>query len=757
MMDASQYAALHNEMRTNAGGAAAGFDLNPLFADPQSLGAGTNWLDEIFGQAQMQKVAVSIAGGDKVIHSTSLGYYKQDGVLKNTGYDRVTLQSNIRSELFNKFRITSNIALSGEARNVQDAYTVIANAMRILPHVPVRDENGNFTGPLGRADLNGQAINPVAIVETQTNKTNTFRGVANVSGEYDITDYLQFKTTAGTETGFDFNNTFYPKFKWGNYQQNETSQSGSSAYEMLLIWDNTLTFNKKFGKHSLTALAGTSFQDYTKRWLNATGVGRASDMTTELDNALEAKSVGGNRSDWATMSYLGRVNYSYDNRYFLTASIRADGSSRFGPENRFGYFPSFSGAWTVSNEDFMKNISAINFLKLRLGYGQTGNQLIDNYIYSDKLEVEGQYNFGSSRGFPSIPVGIIYPNKLSNPAVKWESVEQYNAGVDVSFLNNRISFTADFYLKNTNDMLTRVPVPQTSGYSLSSGDWPYMNIGKVRNTGMEFTVNTTNVDTKDFRWESGFNIAFNKNKVVDVGGVDIYGTNSIIEGEPINVFYGYAVDHVYQNIDDVFTGPAMENRAADRAHFNPALNTAPGDIAFKKFTSGEVLTDSDRVIIGSPHPVFTAGLNNTLSYKNVDLSFFIQAVYGNEIFNHVRLEHEGMATTFNQLASTANRWTGEGTSYDMPRAVYADPNNNIRVSDRFLEDGSFLKIRNVTLSYNLPKQWTKVMRVKVYANIDNLVTLTHYSGLDPEVGINGYDNFIYPPARTVLFGINVKF
>lgn len=757
MMDASQYAALHNEMRTNAGGAAAGYDLNPLFANPQSLGAGTDWQDQIFRTAYMQKVGLSISGGDKVVHSTSLGYYKQDGVMKNTGYNRVTLQSNIRSELHEKFRLTSNIALSGQESETRGTYTVIANAMRILPHIPVRDELSNLTGPIGRADLNGQAINPVGIIETQTNTTPAFRGVANVSGELDITDYLQFKTTGGTETGFDFNNAYYPKFQWGNYQQDETSQSNSASYEVLMTWDNMLTFNKKTGNHSITALAGTSFQNYTKKWVGASGVGRASDMTVELDNALEAKAVSGNRSDWATMSYLGRVNYAYDNRYSFTASLRADGSSRFGPDNRFGYFPSFAGAWTASNEDFMKDISQISFLKLRLGYGKTGNQLISGYIYADKLEVNGQYNFGSSRGFASVPAGIIYPNKLPNPAVKWESAEQYNVGFDVSVLDSRISLTADFYLKNTNDMLTRVPVPQTSGYSLNSGDWPYMNIGQVRNTGVELTLSTVNFDTKDFRWSSDFNIAFNKNEVIDVGGIDIYGTNAIIEGQPINVFYGYVVDHIYQNVDDVFTGPAMESRAADRASYNPYLNTAPGDIAFKKLTEGDVITEEDRTVIGSPHPKFTAGLNNTLTYKNIDLSFFLQGVYGNKIFNHVRLEHEGMSTTYNQFASTKDRWTGEGTSTTMPRAIYADPNNNIRVSDRFIEDGSFLKIRNVTLGYNLPKQWTNFMSIKVYANIDNLLTFTKYSGLDPEVGLNGYDNFIYPPARTILFGLNVKF
>lgn len=756
MMNAADYAALHNEMRKNAG-----FELNPAFANPSSLGNGTDWLNQIFETAPIHKVSATISGGNKTVHTTSLGYYKQDGILKSTGYEKVTLQSNLRSEISSKFRLTTNIALSGEKRDNQDAYTVIANAMRILPSIPVYDGDNNYGGPTGSSELNGSAINPVGILNTQTNTANAYRGIANVSGEYDITSFLQFKTVVGVEAGYNYNDSYIPKYKWGNAQQDETKQTTSSAYEVLTVWDNTLTFNKTFNKHAITALVGTSFQNYTKRWLSASGTGRSSDATVELDNALKAESVGGNRSDWAIMSYLGRINYSYDNRYFLTASLRADGSSRFGPKNRYGYFPSFSGAWTISNEDFMQDNKILSFLKLRAGYGMTGNQLIDNFIYTDRLDALGQYNFGSSSNSSSNTVGLIYPDKLSNPDIKWESVEQYNLGIDMAFLNSRISFTADFYLKNTNDMLTQVPVPQTSGSSLNSADWPYVNIGKVRNTGMEFSINTVNFETKDFKWNTGFNIAFNKNKVINIGGSDIFEYLLLLrEGEPINVFYGYAVDHIYQNLDDVFTGPAMEMRASDKNSHNSQTNTSPGDIAFKKFTDGNVITEKDRTIIGNPHPKFTAGLNNSISYKNIDISFFLQAVYGNEIFNEIRREHESMSTTYNQLASTSNRWTGENSSYSMPRAIYADPNDNNRRSDRYVENGSFLKLRNLNIAYRLPERWTKSLSLqgaKIYANIDNLFTITKYSGLDPEVGVNGYDYVIYPPARTFMFGVNINF
>jgi TonB-linked SusC/RagA family outer membrane protein len=756
MLNASQYAALHNDMRSNAG-----VSLNPNFADPQSLGEGTDWLGALFDVAPAQKITALISGGDKTVYAISLGYYQQDGIIKNTGYNKVNLQSNLKSVFSPKFTVTSNVVLSGEKNKMHDAYTLITNAMRLLPSVPIYDENGNLTGPTGNAELNGNAINPVGIITTQKNTAETFRGLANLTGEYVITNNLQFKTTAGVEAGYNMTNTFYPKFKWGTYQQDKTIQSGSSAYEVLILWDNTLTFNRLFNNHHVTALVGSSFQDHRRHTLSAQGSDRSSDQTTELDNALEAEKVGGNQAEWAIMSYLGRVNYHYTDRYFLTASLRVDGSSRFGPNNRYAWFPSFSGAWVTSSESFMKDVDYISFLKLRAGYGQTGNQNISDYIFADKLEVEGQYNFGSSRGFASIPAGIIYPNKLANTNVKWESVEQYNIGFDISFLKNRISLSADFYLKNTNDMLTKVPVPQTSGYSLSSGDWPAINIGKVENKGMEFMLNTLNFNTKDFKWESGFNISFNRNKVKYLVGQEILSGISLIrEGVPINSFYGYVVDHIYQNMNDVFTGPAMENRAPNPESHNSHVNTSPGDIAFKKFTEGDVITDKDRTIIGNPQPDFIAGLNNTFSCQNFELSFFIQAVYGNDVWNAVRINHEGMSSTYNQITSTLERWNGEGSNYTMPRAVYADPNVNNRASTRWVEDGSFIRFKNITLGYHLPSRWIKtigIKDVKIYSSIDNLLILTNYSGIDPEVGVNGLDNVIYPTSRTVLFGVNVNF
>ena len=758
MLDASQYAALHNEMRTNAG---PEYSLNPAFADPESLGAGTDWMDAIFRTAPMQKVNLSMLGGNqKISHATSLGYYTQDGIMKNSSYNRLSLQSNISSKLASNITVRANVNLSAENRRTQPVSTVIQNAMRILPSIPIYDDNGEYAGPTGNAEWNGNALNPVAIINEQNYRMKGFRMLSNISLEWEIIKGLKFKTTGGAELGYDYNNSYIPKYKWGMNESKNTMQTVTSAYEQLYLWDNTLNYDKAFGKHRINAMIGTSYQEYKKESVSAAGSGRASELTTELDNATKATDVGGNSYRWALMSYMARLHYSYDDRYLLTATFRADGSSKFGKDNRFGYFPSFAAAWNIGNEAFMQSVKPVSLLKLRAGYGQTGNQNIGAYAFADKLSVNGVYNFGSQRGFESNLVNLIYPYLLSNPSVKWESVEQYNVGLDIGFLQNRIVANLDFYVKNTRDMLTKKPVPQTSGTSLEQADWPPVNIGKVLNRGFEFTVNTKNF-VGEFKWETSLNMSFNHNEVVSIGGPEILnGVSLIREGQPINSFYGYELGGIYQTLDEVFTGPVMENRAPDKASHNPYKNTSPGDMWFVDVDGNGEINDLDRTVIGNPSPDCIFGFNNTFSYKNFDLSIFFQGALGNQVWNGVRASHESMNSTYNQLATTLERWTGEGSSYSMPRAIYADPNNNSRASTRWLEDGADAKLKNLTFGYTLPEKWirkAKMKALRLYVSLDNLCTITNYSGLDPEAGLSGLDYGVYPSARTYMFGVSVKF
>ena len=758
MLDASQYAALHNEMRTNAG---PEYSLNPAFADPESLGAGTDWVDAIFRTAPMQKVNLSMLGGNqKISHATSLGYYTQDGIMKNSSYNRLSLQSNISSKLASNITVRANVNLSAENRRTQPVSTVIQNAMRILPSIPIYDDNGEYAGPTGNAEWNGNALNPVAIINEQNYRMKGFRMLSNISLEWEIIKGLKFKTTGGAELGYDYNNSYIPKYKLGMNESKNTMQTVTSAYEQLYLWDNTLNYDKAFGKHRINAMIGTSYQEYKKESVSAAGSGRASELTTELDNATKATDVGGNSYRWALMSYMARLHYSYDDRYLLTATFRADGSSKFGKDNRFGYFPSFAAAWNIGNEAFMQSVKPVSLLKLRAGYGQTGNQNIGAYAFADKLSVNGVYNFGSQRGFESNLVNLIYPYLLSNPSVKWESVEQYNVGLDIGFLQNRIVANLDFYVKNTRDMLTKKPVPQTSGTSLEQADWPPVNIGKVLNRGFEFTVNTKNF-VGEFKWETSLNMSFNHNEVVSIGGPEILsGVSLIREGQPINSFYGYELGGIYQTLDEVFIGPVMENRAPDKASHNPYKNTSPGDMWFVDVDGNGEINDLDRTVIGNPSPDCIFGFNNTFSYKNFDLSIFFQGALGNQVWNGVRASHESMNSTYNQLATTLERWTGEGSSYSMPRAIYADPNNNSRASTRWLEDGAYAKLKNLTFGYTLPEKWirkAKMKALRLYVSLDNLCTITNYSGLDPEAGLSGLDYGVYPSARTYMFGVSVKF
>lgn len=758
MLNASQYAALHNEMRTNAG---PEYSLNPAFSDPESLGTGTDWMDAIFRTAPMQKVNLSMLGGNqKINHATSLGYYTQDGIMKNSSYNRLSLQSNISSKIISNVTVRANINLSAENRRTQPVSTVIQNTMRILRSIPIKDENGEYAGPTGNAEWNGNALNPVAIINEQNYRMKGFRMLSNISLEWEIIKGLKFKTTGGAELGYDYSNSYIPKYKWGMNESKNTMQTISSAYEQLYLWDNILSYNKSFGKHQINAMAGTSYQEYKKESVLASGSGRSSELTSELDNATKATDVGGNSFRWALMSYMARLHYSYEDRYLVTASFRADGSSRFGKDNRFGYFPSFAAAWNIGNESFMQSVKPISQLKFRTGYGQTGNQNIGAYTFADKLSVNGVYNFGSQRGFESNLVNLIYPYLLSNPSVKWEAVEQYNVGVDIGFLKNRIVANLDFYVKNTRDMLTKKPIPQTSGTSLEQVDWPPVNIGKVLNRGFEFTINTKNF-IGDFKWETNLNMSFNHNEVVSIGGPEILnGVSLIREGQSINSFYGYKLGGIYQTLDGVFTGPVMENCAGDKASHNPYKNTSPGDMWFIDVDGNGEINDLDRTVIGNPSPDCIFGFNNTFSYKNFDLSIFFQGALGNQVWNGVRASHESMNSTYNQLASTLERWTGEGTSSSMPRAIYADPNNNSRASTRWLENGSYAKFKNLTFGYTFPDKWANRVNIKalrIYASLDNLCTITNYSGLDPEVGLSGLDYGIYPSARTYMFGVSVKF
>ena len=747
VLDASQYAQLNNEMLANGG-----LTPNPEFANPSSLGAGTNWLGALFNPSILSSYSLSY--GDRSEKSNlyvSTSYFNQKGVVLNTNYDRYIVQINGDTKLKSFLKIGNSVKLQHDIKK-NGSYDIKGTILS-LPTRPIYDTNGNWAGPGSNPLLYGDIDNPIGKATIVENSTKGYNIQGNIYAEAEIIKDLKFKSLGGIETNIWYNRTWSPKYSWGVKSQENSYLFEGSNRSITLLWDNTLTYDKTIGKHHINAVIGSSAQNNKYNYLSASVQKFASDNTQQIDNGILQPVQHGNASEWAIMSYLGRVNYNFADKYYVTATIRRDGSSRFGMDNRWGWFPSAALAWRISNENFLKNSNVINNLKLRLGYGITGNQEIGNYSFSSSYNTY-LYNFNNSY------VSAVLPTVLPNPNVKWEGQEQYNAGFDLDLFNNRISLIVDGYVKNTNDMLVPMSVPVTSGYS--DVYVPSINAGKIQNKGFEVTLSTKNIIKNDFKWSSDAVFSYNKNNVESINSdtpiiTASGGFNSAIglikAGYPVNVFYGYITDGIFQNQDEV------DRHAVQMPGSNSATSTAPGDIRFKDLNNDGVINDKDRTVIGNPNPKFTFSLNNTFNYKNFDLTIFLQGSYGNDIFNANRMYTEAMSIIQNQSTAVLGRWTGEGTSNNIPRAIYGDPNQNSRVSDRYIEDGSYLKIKNINLSYTLPKDvfGQNFNSVKIFVSAQNLVTWTKYSGFDPEVPVNGIDNGTYPITRTVSLGLNIGF
>lgn len=746
-LNASQFAALNNDMLTNAG-----LTPNPAWTDPTSLGNGTDWSKAVFSPEFMSNYSLSYGSkSDKGSLYVSGNYFDQKGIVLETGYERFVVQVNSESKLRPWLKMGENLKLQHDVKK-SGAYD-IRNTYLALPTQSIYDENGNFTGPTGNPLYSGDIENPVGKAMTVDNKTKGYNVQGSVFAEITLAKGLTFRTLGGIETNFWNTRTWSPKYAWGSDVQLNSYLAQSSNRSITLLWDNTLTYDRQFGEHSVNVVVGTSSQQNRYEYLGGSIQGFASDNTQQIDNGLLQPTINGNMSEWAILSYLGRVNYDYADKYYLTATIRRDGSSRFGNGNKWGWFPSAALAWRVSNEDFLKDNNTISNLKLRLGYGVTGNQEIGNYAFASSYNTV-MYNFNNNY------VNAVVPTVLPNTNVKWEGQEQYNLGIDFGFYKDRLTLAVDGYVKNTNDMLVPMAVPVTSGYS--DVYVPSINAGKITNKGVEFTLSSKNFQGKDFNWTTDAVFAFNKNETKSINGdtpiiTGTSGLNSTISliqaGYPVNVFYGYVTDGLFQTQADV-NAHALQTAGSD-----PATSTAAGDIRFKDLNNDGIINDKDRTYIGNPNPDITFSLNNTFSYKNFDLSVYFQGIYGNDIYNANRMYTESMSVITNQSTAVLNRWNGIGSSNSVPRAVYGDPNANSRVSDRFVEDGSYLKLKNVNLGYTLPDSVLKTFftSARIYFSVQNLFTITDYSGVDPEVSASGIDYGIYPMTRTYSIGANLSF
>ncbi|MGQ1889549.1 TonB-dependent receptor [Thermophagus sp. OGC60D27] len=748
MLNASQFASLHNEIMANAGR-----ELNPDFSNPALLGVGTDWQEELFDIAPMHDISVAYSGGnEKASFFVSGNFLDQEGIVMNTGFKRYNLQFNSDTKVFENVKFGNSLTLTHDNK-YSGAYD-IGSTLRALPTQSVFYDDGTYAGPVGRPEWVGDIRNPVGAASLIHNSTKGYNVIGSVFTEIEIFNDFTFKSTAGLEAKFWFDRTWSPAYDWDPEPEEDSYLYQSSNRSITWLWDNILTYKKSIHEiHDFTLMLGSSAQQNRFDFMNGSIKEFASDKTQQLDSGNDEQEIGGNASEWALMSYMGRVNYGYNDKYLVTATIRRDGSSRFGSGNKWGIFPSGSVAWRISQEDFFSNIDFVDDLKLRAGIGYTGNQEIGNYAFASNLTIV-KYNFNNN------VVPAVVPLIMPNPNVQWESQKQINVGFDATILNQRMNITVDAYQKNTSDMLVPMSVPISTGYS--DVVVPDINAGEMKNKGIELSVSSRNIQG-DFSWDTDFNISYNKNEVTSLNdsvpmasgylGFD-FQPSRIAEGHAVNEFYGYVTDGIFQN------QPEVDNHAVQVPGNDPYNRTSPGDIRFKDLNSDGVIDDADRTYLGNPSPDLIFSMNNKFSWKGFDLSIFLQGVQGNEILNANRIWSEGMAVAVNQTTATLDRWKKEGDMTDIPRAVFNDPNKNTRASDRWIEDGSYLRIKNIVLGYHLPNRWINkwgLKQARVFFSGTNIYTFTNYKGVDPEVGADGIDNGLYPVTRTLSFGANITF
>lgn len=743
LLNAAEYAALSNDMMANAGQ-----QTNPDWADPAKLGKGTDWVDELLRTGYMQQYTLSYSGGsDKAHYYVSGGYLTQTGIVRSVDYRRFTFQENSDAQVLDWLKFSNNITVSAD-RKKQGSYDM-GSTYRALPTFAVKDADGEWTGPEGNSLWYGSTRNPIGPTYVNSSKTNGYNLLANITAEISFTKWLKFKSTLGVDAKFWFVDNYTPAYKWKPTPVEESSRYKSDNKSFTYLWDNYFLFDHTFAqKHHVGLMAGTSAQWNNNDYLNAEKHIFAFQNVHEMDNGQKMHAIGGNEAEWSLMSYMARLNYDYDNKYLFTATVRRDGSSRFGRNHRWGTFPSMSVAWRISEEPWFKKTDVLSDLKLRAGYGVTGSQAgVSNYGYLASYNTS-VYSFG----YAGKEQAALVSATLANPNIHWEEVAQTNVGFDASLFGQRINLSLDIYIKDTRDMLVKASIPITSGFEDTSTT--YTNAGKVRNTGFEFTLNTVNL-RGPLGWETSVTYTYNKNKIKDLNSAVPYYINQINNSYvtmlanhfPINVFYGYVTDGVFQNAREV------EQHASQPG-------AEPGDIRFKDLDNNGVINDNDRTVLGNPNPTHMFSMNNLLTWKGFELSIYLQGVAGNKIFNANKIDLTGMSAAYNQLTDVLGRWHGEGTSHTMPRAVYGDPNQNNRVSNRFVESGSYLRLKTITLAYNFPKQWLSALTIenaRLTLSCENVATLTGYSGFDPEVGINGIDLSAYPISRTFNIGLNFNF
>lgn len=720
-----------------------------------------DWQDIMFRPALMQNYNLSVKGGGKYsTYYTGLGYFNQDGIVKGTNYQRYNIQSK-NDYKRGIFSAGTNLIISFS--HDKPLHQELRGGMigTILQSVPTLEKYDD-TREGGYGGTYGDVVNiphPLAIIDDNImdRYNENVKIFANLYAQIELFKGLKYKLNLTPDFSFERYKNYLNKYDFGLATNSITQLTERQRRKRNILVENLLTFDRTFGEHKISALAGYTYQDSRFRHIQAYGEGLPQGLE-EIDAATTNRSNEGNSWRSVLTSILGRVFYSYQNKYLFTATIRRDGSSKFGKNNRYGYFPSFSLGWNVAEEKFMENVHWLDQLKLRGGYGVLGNQEIDNYQYSSTITTGINYPDGNG--------GLLqgaFPKNFANPDIKWEETAMTNVGIDFMAFNNRLSLTADYYVKNTKDILLTVPIPISSG----GANDPIRNAGKIRNNGFEFNLGWMDQPNPDISYGINLIGSFNKNKVIamgsESGSIKGGSTNQNITtsetkaGYPIGGYWLISTAGYFNSQEEV------DAYAKDGKKIQPAAE--PGDIKFVDANNDGVINDDDRVFQGSPFPDFTFALNGNMRYKNFDLSIGLQGVLGNKIYNATRQTLEDVTKGSNFLASCLDYWTPENKNASHPRLTWDDPNRNTRAeSDRYLENGSYLRLRSVQLGYTFPQTWFKgaIQHARVYINAENLFTITSYSGYSPDVNADnanyrGFDNFIYPTNRTFMLGLNVTF
>jgi TonB-dependent starch-binding outer membrane protein SusC len=774
VMNLQEYATFRNEV-AKLGGA----PYDPAFSDPKALGEGTNWQKALFRRTLLQKYSLSLSGGtDKTTFYLGAEYFNQEGALKGSGFKRYSLRLNLDNQANKWLKIGTslNIGSTNEVVNISND-NLLNTAISQNPSIPVTNPDGSWGGPV---TTQYQYSNPIALSQINDNRNKTLG--LNGSLYAAITLPRGFSLYNELNSYYQFSNSyrFNPSYKFGGYENTTTTSYRSSGNNYWWGLNTRLQYDKSFGKHTVNSMLGHEASENGYEGLYGSRQRFVSNNIQELQGGdIATATNGSSKSSGAKESYFARVNYNFNSKYFVQGTVRADGSSNFGEEKRWGYFPAVSAAWRISGENFFQKIKFVNDLKLRLEWGISGNSAAAGY-YATLMSVPT----GWGTGFVS--------SNFNNPSLQWEQDKSYNVGLDLYMFNNRIEIIADAYVKNIDKLLTRNDYPYYSGgdisYSPGYIQFPTENAGSMQNKGFGITINTVNTK-KVITWKTGLNFSIDKNKITGLRNStpinSIYGNSSLITstrvGEAAALFTGYIAEGLFQNITEI------QNHAIQTSNriltINPDQGTWVGDVKFKDVNGDGFIDQNDRVVIGNPWPKFSFGFNNSITWKNFDLNIFINGVQGNDIFNYTRFKNEGPGGSgpySNYLKSVANfarpssTTAGDMTTtltnpgYKIPRISPADANGNTRASNWYVEDGSYIRLKNISLAYNVPLRIASkasMKSLKVSINVQNLFTLTKYTGYDPEIGMSpgsgslsvGLDDVRYPSVRMYSFSLTAAF